>query len=546
MTHSVLRQALGISSRSGSPVAKAGRRPPVLKATTGMLFASSIVYIALRVWSIWTPHLWGDELFNYSLSQGSWITLFKRLGLDMAHPPLFYVLLKPWIYIAQSSMSGLRVFTVAISVATIVPLILLGRELGFRTHEIALALGLLAVNNYLIVYSYYLRPYSLLLFLTVCSNVAFVRFLRRGQADKNRSLLILTIINVLFVYTHYFAWLVVAAQCLWVAFTKRRQLRQMTAAAAIIVFCFLPWVAVIVYVSSKVSVTFWGQASWDRPPDSQSVLLLLRCFNGGFQSTGLTIAGSAVFLLLAIVALTRKDSVIAATTQPEGADLKPLALLAWLAGFPLVVSFAVAYALTWKWVPRYVIVSIAPYLLLLSACAFRLRTPAARALAVGFLLGWATIAGLNNDLAETLHGPNAPSYLLAQDLSRAETRTQGPIPIYGLSPYAEQGLRLGLSLTGEQRFKTIACRVDVLLPDDYFWIALTEHDPLANARVKTLASDPAYSLGEPLYRGAPPQRHILIPVRQVNRKGTIPASLVTMDLSVEQLSASPHRVGDDD
>lgn len=505
-------------------VGKTGRRTPVLKATTWMLIASATVYIALRIWSIWAPYLWGDELFNYSLSQGTWITLFKRLGLDMAHPPLFYLLLKPWIYLVQSSMAGLRVLTVAISIASVVPLVLLGRELLLRTEEIAFALALMAVNNYLILYSYYLRPYSLLLFLTLCSNVAFVRFLRRGGQDKNRALIILTAINILFIYTHYFAWLVVLAQYLWVAFTERRHLRRITAATAILVFGFLPWVGVIVYVSTKVPITFWDQASWTRPPGVQSVLILLRCFNGGFESIGLTVAGSAVFLLLVIVTLTRKEPVAAARTKDwqDGSDLKRLGLLAWLAGFPLVVSLAAAYALTWKWLPRYVIVSIAPYLLLVSACAFRLRTPHARALAIAFLLGWAAIAGLRNDLAETLHGPSSQSYWLAQDLSRAETRTEGPIPIYGLSPYAEQGLRLGLDLTGERRFKTIACPVDTLLPDDYFWIALTEHDPLANARVKALASDPEYSLGQPIYRGTAPQRHILIPVQRAKTNRASP------------------------
>ena len=78
-------------------------------------------------------------------------------------------------------MAGLRVLTVAISIASIVPFIILGRELLLTDKGNCLALALMAVNNYLILYSYYLRPYSLLLFLTLCSHVAFVRFIRRGS-----------------------------------------------------------------------------------------------------------------------------------------------------------------------------------------------------------------------------------------------------------------------------------------------------------------------------------------------------------------------------
>jgi len=200
--------------------------------------------------------------------------------------------------------------------------------------------------------------------------------------------------------------------------------------------------------------------------------------------------------------------------QDDGASLKSLALLAWLTTFPIVTSLVASYAFTWKWMPRYVIVSTVPYLLLVAAGAFRLRTPPARAAAVVFLLGWSAVAGFTDNLADALHGPNAPSYGLARDLSRAEARTEGPIRVYGLSPYAAQGLRLAISITGERRFEIISCQVNASLPDNYFWIALTEHDPLAVARVRELTADPRYSLGEPIYSGMSPQRHILIPIRR--------------------------------
>jgi uncharacterized membrane protein len=490
------------------------RRTLVPRITTIMLAASAAVYIALRVWSIWTPRLWGDELFNYSLSQGSWITLFKRTGLDMAHPPLFYLLLKLWIYLADSSMFRLRILTVAISIAAIVPFVVLGRELLLRRREIVLALTLMALNNYLILYSYYLRPYSLLFLLTLCSHIAFVRFLRRREADKSKTLFLLVIINILFVYTHYFAWLAVLAQYLWIAFMDRRHLLRFTLVTAVVGVCFLPWVGVIVYVSTRVSYTFWDQIGWYWRPGSQSLVLLLRCFNGGFASTALTLAGSAVCLLLLLTALKYPLREKHLNKQADERDLKALPLLAWLSAFPLVSSLIVSYAFTWKWEPRYVIIAAGPYLLLLAASAFRLRASWARATAVVFLLAWASVAGFSDNLAEVLHGPNAPSYWLAQDLSRAETRTAGPIGVYGLSPYAAQGLSLAVSLTGERRFQIMTWPVNAPLLDNYFWIALTEHDPIAISRVSELKADPMYVLGEPIYSGIAPQRHIVIPVRR--------------------------------
>ena len=68
----------------------------------------------------------------------------------------------------------------------------------------------------------------------------------------------MTAVNVLFVYTHYFAWLLLAAQYLWVLFTDFRSLRRFTIAIAIVVLCFIPWIAVIVYASTRVIFDYMG------------------------------------------------------------------------------------------------------------------------------------------------------------------------------------------------------------------------------------------------------------------------------------------------
>ncbi|MFN2532165.1 MAG: hypothetical protein ABR555_12800 [Pyrinomonadaceae bacterium] len=481
---------------------------------TAMLAAGIVLYSGLRILSLWTPRLWGDELFTFSLSQGTWITLIKRAALDMIHPPLFYPLLKFWIYFAGSSMSTLRLLTVSFSIAAVIPLIVLGRKLEFRMPVIILALTLMAVNNYLIIYGYYLRSYSLLLLLSLSSQALFVRFLKSRTSDQRKSLVLLTLIDLLFVYTHYFGWLMVIAEYLWVAAMDRRLLRQLTFATAILVLCFLPWIGVIIYVSTKVSSTFLDHIVWYRPPGSRDLLLLLRCFNGGFASTGWTLLGTFIFLLILLAPFQNSFLQSDPANRKDDSSLNPYALLAWLSIFPIIVSFVVSKMFTWIWEPRYVIIGAGSYLLLISACAFRLRNFYARAVAVMFLLAWSSIAGFTGNLAEVVHGPNCPSYWLARDLSQRETRVVGPINVYGISPYAEQGLRLALNITGERRFKTVACSPNVAFSDDYFWIAITEHDPIAAARVKELLADPHYDHGEPLYRGEFPQRHILIPLRR--------------------------------
>ena len=478
-----------------------------------MMSAVIVLYIGLRIWSLWTPQLWNDEVFSFSLSQGSWITLFKRAGLDMVHPPLFYFPLKLWIYVTGSSVPGLRILPAMFSIAAIVPLIVLGRKLKFQMPVIILTLTLAAVNNYLVLYSYYLRSNSLLLLLSLSSQAVFVMFLRSRPTNQRHTLVALTLINIVFVYTHYFAWLMIAAEYLWIVVKDRRHLRSITLATSIVFLSCLPWIGVIVYVSMQVSYSFLDKISWYYPPGIHSFLLLFRCFQGGFDSTALTLTGSLIVLVIILAAL--KTSLRSQSEDPKREpNLNPYALLLWLSVFPIVSSEVVCKIFTWKWELRYLILVAGSYLLLISASAFSLRNRYLRTLAILFLIAWSSVAGFTDNLPEVLHGPNGTSFLLAQDLSQRETRSVGPIIIYGISPYAEQGLRLALNLTGERRFVTRPCSPDVAFTDDYFWLAVTEHDLTAMDRVKKLSSGQLYDLGEPIYRGEYPQRHILIPVQR--------------------------------
>jgi hypothetical protein len=474
------------------------------------LIVAVAVYAALRINALWAPYLWGDEVFNYFHSHLPWKSLLTGVALDMSHPPLFYLMLKPWVYIVGSWVVGLRMFTVAISLAAIVPFVALGRALYLRKREIVLALCLMAVNNYLILYSYYLRPYCLLSFLALCSNLAFVRFLRSDKQNAKRALVILVIVNTGFVYTHYFAWLVVIAQYLWIVFADRARVRQITVAMAMCVLFSLPWVGVIAYASTRADHTFFDQMSWFRPPGWENVVLLLRSFDGGFESTLLTLGGAAIFLLILVLPVA-ESTVGSPEAQPARDGRASLVLLAWLAAFPVVVSLLLAQSFTLKWEPRYVIVSIAPYLLLVSARACRLRTTGLKIGAIVFLLAWSTAAGLTDNLAEKLHGPNVSSYWLVRGLSRAEARTNGPIRIYA-SPYAEQGLRLALDLTHQRRFQVVSYPNEPAPSDRHFWIALAEHDPLAAGMLKKFSSDTSLILGDSIYSGVRSRRQIVIPV----------------------------------
>src|SRR5262245_51748042 len=124
------------------------------------------VFIALRLWRLTSYGLYGDEIFSLRLASANWTESVAVVARDIVHPPLFYMLVKLWIGIGGDSVLWLKLFPALSSIAALVPLFLLCRELKLKPAAIELALGLMAVNAYLVYYSQELRMYSLLLTLT--------------------------------------------------------------------------------------------------------------------------------------------------------------------------------------------------------------------------------------------------------------------------------------------------------------------------------------------------------------------------------------------
>src|SRR5215203_4387909 len=186
-----------------------------------------VLFIAARLWRLGAFGLWGDEITSLEVVRLAWSGLFAFIKADVVHPPLFYVLLKLWVGIGGDSLAWLRLFPVLTAIATIVPFYLLGRELNIPSGQMGLALLLAAVNGYLVYYGQELRMYGLMLFLTVCSLWWFARFFNSARWVN---LVVLSAVNLLLVYTHYFGWLVVGVEFIFLMFRGGRPFYQFAAA----------------------------------------------------------------------------------------------------------------------------------------------------------------------------------------------------------------------------------------------------------------------------------------------------------------------------
>src|SRR5213080_2775677 len=149
-----------------------------------IFFSIVILYIAARFWRLTAGCLWFDEIFSVHAARHSWRELFSFVAADVVHPPLFYALLKIWIAAGGESLVWLRLFPFLISVAAIVPLMLLCRALQLNAAETNLTLGSLWL---------------------------FVRFVQEG-ARARKLLPALSAVNLLLVFTHYYGWMVLASE----------------------------------------------------------------------------------------------------------------------------------------------------------------------------------------------------------------------------------------------------------------------------------------------------------------------------------------------
>lgn len=336
------------------------------------------LYVGARLWRLTSSCLWFDEIFSVHAARYDWSQLIKFVAADIIHPPLFYFLLKVWIGIGGESVLWLRLLPALISIAVVVPFFLLCRDLGLHATEIKLALLLLAVNGYLIKYAQEVRMYSLLLFLSVCSFWLFTRFFK-APASGRKQLALLSLVNLLLIYTHYYGWLVIAAEAVIVILWQRHKLRNFSIAVGALLIAFGPWVYAVMSFSSPGDLR--QNIGWIARPSlfdiAQFLILLGEPFY--FRQSNiepLYYRGSALigFLLLGVPILVLVWQTVRQRRRDKARVAGPVE---WLLAF-LIIPLALAFLLSWIlphsiWGTRHLIIVAVPYSLLAAIALNRLQ-----------------------------------------------------------------------------------------------------------------------------------------------------------------------------
>jgi uncharacterized membrane protein len=199
-----------------------------------------VLYVAFRIWGMTDSCLWFDEIFSVHAAEHSWETIISFGAKDLIHPPLFYVLLKLWITFGGESVFWLRLLPVIFSILALFPFWMICRELKLKQPATILAMSLFAVNGSLTKYGQEVRMYSLLLFLSLFSIWLFSRFYFRGK-----NFWLLTAVNILLVYTHYFGWLIVIAEVVAILIAQRIKILRILLMLGVTIAAFVPWIFAI-------------------------------------------------------------------------------------------------------------------------------------------------------------------------------------------------------------------------------------------------------------------------------------------------------------
>ena len=394
-----------------------------------VLTAICIIYISARFWNLTDSCLWFDEIFSVHAAEIDFDQLIWFVAQDLIHPPLFYILLKIWIFIGGESLFWLRLFPVLFSIIALVPFYLICQKLKIGLPTIALAFFLFAANGALIKYAQEVRMYSLLLCLSLFSIWLFLRFSNLGK-----SFWILTIVNVLLIYTYYFGWLIVLSEVAAILILQRIKIRQILTSFGICLLAFAPWIFAI-WRASQVNADVNQNLGWAGKPNFSTVFQFVFDLFEPFYFQASNVASGSIYLIsvpILVIIIAAIGLHLVEWKSLDEEEKKSLYLLLVFIKTPIIIALIASWLLPFSvWGTRHLIIVFAPFLVLTAIAVSKIKI---QIIEIGFIsiiisltifafilqinrpqqqfiwCAWENLAG--NLESSTLHGENATDILI--------------------------------------------------------------------------------------------------------------------------------------
>jgi 4-amino-4-deoxy-L-arabinose transferase-like glycosyltransferase len=442
------------------------------RAVVALLLVAAL-FVAARLWRITSYGLFGDELFSLWVARHDFSGLLAAVINDIDHPPLFYLLLKAWIMLGGESVLWLKLLPVIFSIATIIPFVLLCRELKVKPAATNLALALMAVNAYLVLYSQELRMYSLLMFFTTTSLWLFVRFLNAAPGGKE-ILFALFISNLLLVYTHYFGWLVISVEFLFLMLWARDKLISFALAFLALLACFIPWA----YLVTQAAMEKGGLGFPKSPPGLLDLIWFHESLNGpvSYRWGAYMKFSTALAIGVPILALLFDGPLVLWGWQVSKKKEKSQSAAFWLlllfSFLPLAIVFCASHLLAQAaWATRYLIIAVPSYMILLAVAATGLRPDRIRNVALVLIIAWASVSGF----IELSNREKIAWEPLIREMIEEEPLQSGVTRIYTSDYNVISTIDYYLDKYDASRFE-VKFTNDLTAPEeDHYWIAVLKY-----------------------------------------------------------------------
>jgi mannosyltransferase len=358
------------------PSAPSSPRAVPSRNYSAALLSVTIVAALLRLHDVAADGLTSDEAFSWRLVGYPWLEMLRRAAADV-HPPLYYLLLKPWLAFYGDAPLVLRGLSVLLG-AMVVPLTYAlvreaqgllrgedqGRAIASRGAALLAAL-VVALHPTQVLASQNARMYSLSAVLSVLATLLLLRALRRGRGWIVYGLAAAAVCGA-----HYYGFFTIAGHVLGAGLLlvradgqgslapTRTSVRGAVLAAATAALAYAAWLPAFIGQVTRVSASYWiPPVTWER------VAVALACWATGLERVALGGAAPGIAVLvvgLALLAAWRAQRVV-------------LFLLV-SAGSPWVLSLAFSVATSRSiFLPRYLVPVQIFLLVLLVLSAMRPR-----------------------------------------------------------------------------------------------------------------------------------------------------------------------------
>lgn len=360
----------------------------------GILLAA----LALRLINISAQPYWGDEVLSLDI-----VRHFARVG-DMLrylsqvefHPPLYYLMLRPWVAAFGGSTGATRALSLVFSLGNVVMAYLLGKHvLASRTAGLYAA-GIMAVLPMQIQYAQEARPYAIFCFVAALSALALWEHLRTRDMRWFAAYCLASILGLWLHYSYFFV--LGATSSWWFIVMLRREpklrwteFKYWLAAHAVVFLGFYPWLVFMLYKISLGKFDFLGAARMAAPyrtPGLFGLLVdqLLWMARAKYLYVAViigTLVFKVVFVWFAIAVIARR----AHSGGDDGAGLGACWFLGWLFVVPLALFVASPQSLPYSTVyMRHVIFATVPLALAIGLVASALPKKRAAVLLALFIV----------------------------------------------------------------------------------------------------------------------------------------------------------------